>query len=409
MNQSLFSYWLLNVRLETSYRFDDGIVTGTETGLFHVRIENGVFAEIRAADDAPDTTLPTRDAQGDLLLPSLRDMHIHLDKTYYGGPWKAPVRMSNGIFSRIEEEQKLLPQLLPTAKQRAEGLMELLIRYGSTHIRAHCNVDPVIGLQNLEATLQVVEAYREKAYVELVAFPQHGLLRSQSVSLVREALRNGATIVGGLDPATVDENMEKSLNATMELAVEGNAGIDIHLHEPSHIGLNTVKRLADLTEEAGWQGRVALSHAFTFADVSSSEVEEVAARLAHLGISVVSSLSLSRTIPIPQLQRLGVNVSLGQDSITDHWSPFGNGDNLDKVGTLAERFNLWDERSLGQTLGYVTGGITPLDPDGQYAWPQVGDAANALLVKASCSAEAVARRSQRSVVLYKGTPVYGTL
>lgn len=409
MNEQSTSYWLLHVRLETGYRYKDGIVTGTETGLFHMKIENGAFSEIRPADAVPETALPVRDVKGGLMLPSFRDMHIHLDKTYYGGPWKAPTRPANGVFSRIEEEQRLLPELLPTAKERAEGLLDLLIGYGSTHIRSHCNVDPVVGLRNLEATLQAVDGYREKAFVEIVAFPQHGLLRSQSVSLVREALRNGATLVGGLDPATVDDDTEKSLNAMMELAVEANAGIDMHLHEPSHIGLNTFKVLADLVEDAGWDGRVTLSHALALADVSSSEVDEVAARLANRGISITSSVPLGRTIPIPQLHRQGVGVSLGQDSIMDHWSPFGKGDNLDKAGTLAERFHLMDERSLGQTLGFITGGVTPLDRDGQYAWPKVGDAAHAVIVEASCSAEAVARRSQRRAVLYKGIPVHGTL
>ena len=85
----------------------------------------------------------------------------------------------------------------------------------------------------------------------------------------------------------------------MELAVEANAGIDLHLHESSHVGLNTFKRVADLTEEAGWNGRVTLSHALAFADVSPSEVDEVAIRLADLGISVTSSVPLGRTIPIP--------------------------------------------------------------------------------------------------------------
>ena len=94
--------------------------------------------------------------------------------------------------------------------------------------------------------------------------------------------------------------MEKSLNTVMELAVEANAGIDLHLHESSHVGLNTFKRVADLTEEAGWNGRVTLSHALAFADVSPSEVDEVAIRLADLGISVTSSVPLGRTIPIPR-------------------------------------------------------------------------------------------------------------
>lgn len=66
-----------------------------------------------------------------------------------------------------------------------------------------------------------------------------------------------------------------------------------------------------------------------------------------------------RTIPITLLREKGVKVSLGDDSITDHWSPFGKGDSLEKAGTLAERFGLSDERSLGQTLGFITGGVTP--------------------------------------------------
>ncbi|OOC62860.1 amidohydrolase [Paenibacillus ihbetae] len=398
--------WLLNVRLETGYRYEDDVVAGTETAIFHVKIENGVFAEIRPGHDLPETTLPKRDMGQGLMLPAFRDMHIHLDKTYYGGPWKAPAVPTKGILSRLEEEERLLPELLPVARERAEGLLDLLIRFGSTQIRSHCNVDPIIGLRNLEATMQAAEHYKDRASVEIVAFPQHGLLRSQSSALVREALRSGASIVGGVDPATLDENMEKSLDTVMQLAVEANADIDLHLHEPGDVGMKTFRHLADLTEQAGWQGRVTLSHALALADVPASEASEMAARLAELGISIASSVSLGRTIPIPLLERHGVNVSLGQDSIMDHWSPFGTGDNLAKAGTLAERFGLSDERSLGQTLGFITGGITPLDRNGQWAWPKVGDAANAVIVAASCSAEAVARRPERKAVLHRGRWVY---
>jgi len=398
--------WLLNVRLETGYRYEDDVVAGTETAIFHVKIENGVFAEIRPGHDLPETTLPVRDMDQGLMLPAFRDMHIHLDKTYYGGPWKAPTVPTKGILSRLEEEERLLPELLPVARERAEGLLDLLIRFGSTQIRSHCNVDPIIGLRNLEATMQAVEHYKDRASVEIVAFPQHGLLRSQSTALVREALRSGASIVGGVDPATLDENMEKSLDTVMQLAVEANADIDLHLHEPGDVGMKTFRHLADLTEQAGWQGRVTLSHALALADVPASEASEMAARLAELRISIASSVSLGRTIPIPLLERHGVNVSLGQDSIMDHWSPFGTGDNLAKAGTLAERFGLSDERSLGQTLGFITGGITPLDRHGQWAWPKVGDAANAVIVAASCSAEAVARRPERKAVLHRGRWVY---
>ncbi len=403
------AYWLTNARLETGYRYENGTVTGTETALFHVRVEEGKFAEIVTADQPVETILPKRDANRHLMLPSFRDMHIHIDKTYYGGPWKAPAIPVKGLLTRLEEERELLPRLLPVAKERAEKLLDLLLQSGSTRIRTHCNVDPIIGLKNLEAVLQVAEAYKGKASVEIVAFPQHGLLRSQSVSLVREALRSGASLVGGVDPATIDENIEKSLQTVMNLAVEANADIDLHIHDPGHLGIFTFQRLAALTEEAGWQGRVTISHALALADVPPDEAIEAARLLAHNGISITSSVPIGRTIPIPLLQGMGVQISLGDDSITDHWSPFGKGDSLEKAGMLAERFGLSDERSLGQALGFITGGITPLKPVGQRVWPNAGDDADLVLVDASCSAEAVARRARRVAVLFQGTLAAGAI
>lgn len=403
------TYWLKNVQLETGYHYLDGTVTGTETESFHVQITAGKITNIVSVDKPLETNFPVKDAKNYLMLPSFRDMHVHLDKTYFGGPWKAPSIPTKGIITRLEEEEVLLPKLLPVATERAEKLLNLLISKGSTHIRAHCNVDPVIGLKNLEATVRAVEAYKEKATVEIVAFPQHGLLRSDSVQLVREALRNGASLVGGVDPATIDGDLEKSLQTVMELAVEANADIDLHLHDGGHLGIFTFKRLAALTQEAGWQGRVTISHALAFADISHAEVNEVAELLAKQGISIASSVPIGHTIPIPLLQEKGVNVSLGVDSVMDHWSPFGKGDSLEKAGTLAERFGLSDERSLGQTLRYITGGITPLNKEGERAWPKVGDNADFVLVDASCSAEAVARRATRKAVVFTGNFVTDNL
>ncbi|WP_045521301.1 amidohydrolase family protein [Neobacillus niacini] len=403
------AYWLTNVSLEIGYHFENGTVTGTKTGRFHVRIEDGKINEITLASKPLETNLPKQDAKNYLMLPSFRDMHIHIDKTYYGGPWKAPTIPAKGILTRLEEERELLPRLLPVAEERAGKLLDLLLHSGSTHIRTHCNIDPVIGLKNLEATLLAVEAFKGKAFVEIVAFPQHGLLRSQSVPLVREALRSGASLIGGVDPATIDENIEKSLLTVMELAVEANSNIDLHIHDPGQLGIFTFKRLASLTEEAGWQGRVTISHALAFADISSKEASEVAELLVQQGISITSSVPIGKTIPIPLLHEKGIEVSLGDDSITDHWSPFGKGDSLEKAGTLAERFGLSDERSLGQTLGFITGGITPLNKEGERIWPNVGDNADLVFVDASCSAEAVARRAKRIAVLFKGNLVAGAL
>ncbi|AOH56542.1 deaminase [Peribacillus muralis] len=404
------SYWLTNVRLEKGFTYNEmKVITGTETGKYHIKIDGGKIASILSAKELLPDQDPQHDAGGLLMVPSFKEMHIHIDKTYYGGPWKACMTAVNGVKTRIEEEQGLLPQLLPTAKARAEKMLDLLLSFGSTHIRTHCNVDPVIGLKNLEATIQALEGYKDKLTYEIVAFPQHGLLRSNSVGLIREAMKNGANLVGGVDPATIDENIEKSLETIMDIAVESNSDIDVHLHDPDQLGLFTMQRLASMTEDAGWQGRVTVSHASGLADLSVSEVTSIAERFSELGISITSTVPIFRTIPIPLLRERGVKVELGNDSITDHWTPFGIGDNLEKVGRLAERFRMIEERSLAGSLQYITGGRTPLNQEGVKTWPNVGDEANIVLLEASCSAEAVARRSKRAAVIFRGKVVSGSI
>lgn len=402
------AYWITNVRLESGYRTENDKVVATNTEVAHLLIEDGRIAQI-VSGAAPQTELVTKDASGLLALPSFRDMHIHIDKTYYGGPWKAVTPVKN-ILGRLEEESQLMPKLLPTAQERAEKMLALLLSAGSTHIRSHCNIDPFIGLKNLEATMAALETFSGRLHCEVVAFPQQGLLRSNQVENIRQALKMGATYVGGVDPATVDQNIEKSLATIFELAVEANAPIDVHLHDPDHLGVFTFKRLAKMTEEAGWQGRVTISHANSLADISLEETGEVAEMLAGLGISITSTVPVNRgTIPIPLLHEKGVSVSLGDDSITDHWSPFGQGDSLEKAGRLAERFRMQDERSLSQALGFITGGKTPLSKEGNRQWPNVGDEADIVFVHASSAAEAVARRAKRQAVMFRGNVVSGTL
>lgn len=400
------SFWLTNVILETGFIKEDWQVVGTKTGRFHIRIEDAVIAEIKEEDSQLISDLPTYDCRGLLLLPSFEEGHIHLDKTYFGGPWHA-VKPIKSIFDRIEEEKRLLPKIMSTSEQQAEKILAMIQGFGTTHVRAHCNIEPVSGLRRLEATRQALESYSGKISSEIVAFPQHGLLYSDSVQLMNEAMAEGATHVGGLDPNSVDGDMETSLQTMVELAVAHKAGIDIHLHESGEKAKQAISRLADLAEEAGLHGKVTISHAFWFANADKSEAEEMAERLAALGMSIASTVPIGRmNMPLPMLHAKGVNVKLGTDSLTDHWSPFGNGDQLEKAGRFAEVYGYSTEVSLGKSLGFITGGITPLNEKGERVWPKVQDAATFLLVDASCSAEAVARRSTREAVWYKGKLVY---
>jgi cytosine deaminase len=398
------NFWITNVRLEKGFIYEDSQIVGTETEICHIQIEDGKINVI--TDELPKCGKQQFNANQQLLLPSLRDMHIHIDKTYYGGPWKACTPITKGIFTRLEEERELLPKLLPTAQERAEKMIELYLKNGHTHIRTHCNVDPVIGLKNLEATVNALEKYKDVLTYEIVAFPQHGLLRSDSVELLRDAMRNGATIVGGVDPATVDRNIEKSLSTIFDIAVEHNKGVDLHLHDSDTLGAFTFERMAHYTKEAGLKGKTTISHAIALGDLDGDALNDMAATLKEQEMDITTTVPINRaTIPIPTLDRLGIQVSVGHDSITDHWSPFGTGNTFQKLGTLAERFRMIDEYSLSSALKYATGGIVPLTESGEQAWPKVGDEATMMLVNATCSAEAIARRATVEALFFKGKKV----
>lgn len=395
------NYWITNVRIEKGYEKPENEVAKTLTELVNIQIDGGRIANVTT--EAPPSGSEVMDANGALMLPPFREMHIHIDKTYYGGPWKAVRPAINGIFTRIEEEQKVLKDQLPTVEERAKKMLELLIENGHTHIRTHCNIDPVVGIENLKATVRALKAYDDLITYEIVAFPQHGLLRSDSVELVRQAMANGATHVGGVDPATVDRNIEKSLETVFSIAKEFDAPIDIHLHDPDSLGAFQMEQIAELTEASGKRGKVTISHALALGDLVDPRLQTVTERLAEVGIDVTTTVPVNRpTIPIPYLWENNVPVSVGHDSITDHWSPFGTGDTIQKLALLGERFRISDEIGLSQLLRFATGGVTPLSPTGDRQWPKVGDDASFLLVDAICSAEAIARRKPIRAVYGKG-------
>ncbi|WP_442951680.1 amidohydrolase [Paenibacillus sp. GYB003] len=400
------SYWIKHVRLESGYMYENEAVVGTETGLCHMRIADGRIAEIVPADEALSDDAPQADAGRLLALPAFVEKHCHLDKTLLGDRWRAP-RPAASLFDIFETEKRTLDSVPTTTWERAELLLDRMLRAGSTHIRTHVDLYPEAGLNNLEAVQEALAAFEGKLTSEIVAFPQHGLLRSGSAGLVRDALRQGASLVGGVDPANVDGDIEASLRQMMELAVEADADVDLHLHDPGHLGLFTIQRLARLTEEAGWQGRVAVSHAFCLGDISQEEAGDVADMLAALRISVITSVPVGRSMPpVNLLHAKGLRVAAGCDNIFDSWSPFGSGDLLERAGRLAERFGRRSEKQLAETLGFITDGKTPLR-EGRRVWPSVGDEANIVFVDAGCTAEAVARRASRQAVMHRGKLVAG--
>lgn len=405
-------YHLAEVRLEDGFTHEGGYVAATRTALYTLEIRDGAIAAIHAADAALDASVPRYSAGGALALPAFRDMHIHLDKTFYGGPWQAPLpRQGKTIMDMIAREEVLLPKLLPTSQERAEALIELLLSQGTTMVRSHCNIDPVSGLKSLEHLQAALQKNRDRFDCEIVAFPQHGLLHSKVEGLMREAMALGVDFVGGLDPTNVDGDMKASVDAMFAIALDHGKGVDIHIHETTPAGAEAIRYMVEtVARTPELKGKLNLSHAFALATLPEAELDPLAERMAEHDITVISTVPIgSLVMPLPRLREKGVTLMSGTDSVIDHWSPFGTGDMLEKANLLAQVYGGRDEFALTRALAIASGDVLPLDQDGNRAWPRPGDAAEFALADCSCSAEAVARRSPRVATFHKGRLVHGAV
>lgn len=398
--------WIKNVLLEVGREEISKNDIVTKTKKVSLCIEDGIIKEI--AEDVPENAEEVIDAKGYLAVPSLVDNHIHLDKGHYGGKWKAVVPMNN-VAERIVEEQGFLKDFLLETPKKAQALIDLITSNGATFLRVHVNVDSTIELDNLNIIKEVLENNKHKLDYEIVVFPQHGTLTTEYKGLLTKALKDDkVTVIGALDPATIDYDIEKSLKTTFDLAKKYNKEIDIHLHDRGTLGIYEINRIIDYTVSSNLQGKVQISHGLALGDISNNELDTIAKRLKEAKITINTTAPIdTKALSIPILQSHGISVNVVNDNINDHWSPFGTGDLIQRVSRAAEIFSMCDEVSLSEALGLVTNGITPLDKEGKQVWPKVGDKANILFVKAESSAHLVARVCPERVILFKGRFVSG--
>ena len=398
--------WIKNVLIETGREEIAKNSIRTKTKKVSLFIEDGIIKEI--SDNAPDNSEEVIDAKGYLAVPSLVDNHIHLDKGHYGGKWKAVVPM-NSVSERIVEEEGFLKDFLEETPQKAQALIDLITGRGATFLRVQVNVDPIIEFDNLNIIKEVLENNKHKLDYEIVVFPQHGTLVTEAKGLLSKALEDDkVTVLGALDPATVDFDIEKSLKTTFDLAKKYNKEIDIHLHDGGTLGIYEINRIIDYTIDSNLQGKVQISHGLALGHISNNELDIIAKRLKEANITINTTCPIdTKALSIPILQSHGITVNVINDNINDHWSPFGTGDLIQRVSRAAEVFSICDEVSLSSALGLVTNGTTPLDKEGNQVWPKIGDKANILFAKAESSAHLVARVCPERVVLFKGKLVSG--
>ena len=172
--------------------------------------------------------------------------------------------------------------------------------------------------------------------MQIVAFPQSGVMRCPGVlDLLDAAVRNGADLVGGIDPLEIDRDPKGQLDGIFGVAARHGVGLDIHLHEPGEMGFFNVEEICARTKALGLGGMVTISHGFCLGGVTERKAAEAAAAMAEAGVALVTHGAGGLTMPpIEMLRAAGVLVFAGNDDIRDTWSPYGTGDLLERAAII---------------------------------------------------------------------------
>lgn len=366
-----------------------------------IRIRAGLIAEIapglRAGPDAA-----TVDGGGAIAIAPFVEPHVHLDKILWGLPWQ-PITVPRVLRAMIDNEKAIRRTLPWSVAERAGRLIRQCVACGSTHIRSHVDIDPDYGLSNLQGVLEAAEAHRHMVGVEIVAFPQTGMMINPGTAgLMEQALKEGAAIVGGIDPAGIDGDPKGHLDTIFAIADRRGAGIDIHLHEAGPLGLFELDGIIERTLALGLQGRVVVSHAFCLGDAAPAVQDVYARRLADAGIAIISSVPGDRAFPpLFKLEDAGVRVAIASDSLRDTWNQLGNGDMLERAHLLAYRTGLRTDGELTRALALATrAGAALLGLRGYGLAP--GCEGSLVLVPGENLAELVVSKPRRSLTVKRG-------
>ena len=354
----------------------------------NLAVREGRFAAIgpeRPAIDGAEVV----DLAGHLVLPGFVDGHIHLDKSFVGDRWR-PHRHVASLRERLAIEKQELTSAGPIV-ERADALIRQAASFGTIAMRSHVDVDATTGLTNLHAVMEAREKWRGVVDIELVAFPQAGVVSCPGTAEVLDAAaREGAQVIGGIDPTTLDGDADGQLDIVFGIAEKRGVKIDIHLHEPGQQGIDQLHRIAGRTRASGLNGRMSVSHAYGLGDVAPEVVDRVAAALAEAGVSIMTNAPGDRAFPpILQLRAAGVRVFTGNDNIQDAWWPYGNGDMLQRAMLVGYRSGFYTDEELGVALHMATeAGAAVLGKSGYGL--KVGNEATFVVVKAPNAAAAVA-------------------
>ena len=309
--------------------------------LCDIAIENGKIVALKDEISAGATKII--DAKGKLTVASFIDPHIHLDKVNV-----LDVVRPNKTGTLTEAIEilwdKKAKYTIDDIVQRAGDVIERGVLNGTTRMRTHVDIDTIGGLKPLEGVLAVKEKYKDIMDIEIVAFPQEGIIKNPgSEKLMWQAMEMGADIVGGM-PANENtpDDSKKHIEICFDIAEKYDADLDMHVDETDDPFYRTLEILADETIKRNWQGRVTAGHTCALAayddHYAAYVIEKVKKAEIHMITNPVTNLMLQgrndkqpirRGITrVKELLEAGVNVSFGQDCIRDTFYPLGSADML---------------------------------------------------------------------------------
>jgi cytosine deaminase len=319
-----------------------------------VLVRNGRLAELGAGLE-PGVACTVEDGAGALLLPGLVEGHTHLDKTMWGMDWYRN-EVGTRLVDKIDNERAFRAASRHDAGAQSLALAKAFLALGTTRLRTHVDIDTQAGLRHLEGVLRTRDTLQDLQQIQIVAFPQSGLLqRPGTAELLDQAMAAGADVLGGLDPCAIDGDPVRSLDLLFDIADRHARPIDIHLHESGAMGAFSLELILERTAALGMQGRIAISHGFCLGEIGERERNALLARMAKLGVVLITSAPPSRVVPpLMACRQAGVTVLGGNDGIRDTWSPYGNPDMLERAMLIGLRYNLRRDDELDVALDCVT-------------------------------------------------------
>jgi len=305
------------------------------------------------------------DCGGRVLTPGLVDAHIHLDKALLSE--RAP-----SIDGTVAEALRVTAEAkraftVDDIRSRARRVLDAAVRAGTTAMRSHVEIDPIVGLKGLEALLALKREYAPAIDLQLCAFAQEGILRSPGTeALLARALESGADVIGGCPYNDTDAHAQ--IDIVFRLAREFDVDVDFHIDffdEADHLD---VLYVAEQAVRFGWQGRVAAGHVSELAALEPERFDQVAAILRDAGIGVIILPATDLYLmgrkdvrnprrglaPAKRLLAAGVTVAAATNNILNAFTPMGTGD-LALMGYLiTAASHMGTERDVADVLAMLT-------------------------------------------------------